>query len=70
MSSQAFKKACTKNKRSLFLLMFWLNKPKFRKKVRANFLVLDFIGKGTTAGVSKETPGYVFEEPLQSWFLV
>lgn len=40
--------------------MSWLNKPKLRKTVQANFLFLDFIGKGTTAGVSKETDGYVF----------
>lgn len=69
MNSQTFKKACTKNKRSPFLLMSWLNKPKFRKKVCANFLVLDFIREGTTAGVTKDTDGSAFKEPLQSWFL-
>lgn len=67
MNSQTFRKACTKNKRRPFLLMSWLNKPKFRKKVCVNFLGLGFTAKGTTAGVSKEAAGYMFKEPLQRW---
>lgn len=51
-------------------MMSWLNKPKFRKKVCVNFLGLGFTGKGTTAGVSKETAGYMFKEPLQRWLQV
>lgn len=50
--------------------MSWLNKAKFRKKVCVNFLGLGFAGKGTTAGVSKETAGYMFKEPQQRWLQV
>lgn len=47
--------------------MSCLNEPKFRKKVCVNFLGLGFAGKGTTAGVSKETAGNMFKDPLQRW---